>query len=50
MTTASSKKLLIMQDIASRIHNKINGSSTSLNNGKDSNGLDISYQKVLDYT
>ena len=39
-----------MQDIASRIHTKINASSSTLNNGKDGSNLDNSYQKVLDYT
>ena len=40
-----------MQDIASRIHTKIkDGSQTSLGGRSDSGYLDISYQRVLDYT
>jgi len=40
----------MMQDIANKIHTKINNGSTTSLNGKDSSSLDISYQKVLDYT
>ena len=41
-----------MQDIASRIRTKINmnASQTSIGGRSDSGNLDISYQKVLDYT
>ena len=49
-TAASSKKLIMMQDIASKIHSKINESTGSLHNGGKDSSIDISLKKVMDFT